>query len=59
MGFHSIDLYPFFIVPSASQLHPPPHGPVTGCTATDSTFNCPRLGFEPGTLDFQDLTKHA
>eukprot|EP00957_Ditylum_brightwellii_P192361 14643451-Ditylum_brightwellii.AAC.1 len=59
MGFCSIDSHPFFIVPSASQLHPPPHSPVTGCTATYSTFNCPLLAFKPGTSDFQDSTKHA
>eukprot|EP00957_Ditylum_brightwellii_P140612 10712233-Ditylum_brightwellii.AAC.1 len=59
MEFCSIDLHPFFIVPSASQLHPPPHGPVTGCTTTDSTFNCPRPGSKPVISDFQDCTKHA
>eukprot|EP00957_Ditylum_brightwellii_P072638 5519182-Ditylum_brightwellii.AAC.1 len=59
MGFHSIDLHPFFIVPSVSQLHPPPHGPVTGHTTMDSTFNCPHPGFQPGILDFRYSTKHA
>eukprot|EP00957_Ditylum_brightwellii_P148897 11336989-Ditylum_brightwellii.AAC.1 len=59
MGFRIIDTHPFFIVPSASQLHPPPHGPVTGRTATDSTFNCPRPRFETGTSDFRDSMKHA
>eukprot|EP00957_Ditylum_brightwellii_P069188 5253904-Ditylum_brightwellii.AAC.1 len=59
MGIHIIDLHSFFIVPSASQLHSPPHGPVTGCIATNSAFNCPHLGFEPSTLYFQDSTKHT
>eukprot|EP00957_Ditylum_brightwellii_P147806 11256286-Ditylum_brightwellii.AAC.1 len=58
-GIHSIDLHSFYIVPLASQLHPPPHGPVMGCTATYSTFNCLCLGFKLGSLDFRDLTKHA
>eukprot|EP00957_Ditylum_brightwellii_P122359 9331496-Ditylum_brightwellii.AAC.1 len=59
MGFHSSDLHPFFIVPSTSQLHPPPHSPVRGREAMDSTFTSPRSGFEPGVSDFQDSTKHA
>eukprot|EP00957_Ditylum_brightwellii_P139744 10649403-Ditylum_brightwellii.AAC.1 len=59
MEFHSIDLHPFFIVPSASQLHPPLHGPVTGQKAMDSIFNCPCLEFKLSSLDFQDSTKHT
>eukprot|EP00957_Ditylum_brightwellii_P034165 2589107-Ditylum_brightwellii.AAC.1 len=59
MGFCSFHFAPPFHSALSIQFHPPPHIPVTGCTATDSTFNHPYLGFEPTVLDFQDSTKYA
>eukprot|EP00957_Ditylum_brightwellii_P086783 6604148-Ditylum_brightwellii.AAC.1 len=59
LGFRSSGLAPLSHSAVSIQLYPPPHGPVTGRTAMEYTFNHPRPGFKPSILDFRDLMKHA
>eukprot|EP00957_Ditylum_brightwellii_P126961 9678936-Ditylum_brightwellii.AAC.1 len=59
LGIPKLRLAPLFHSAISIQLHLPPHDPVNGRTATNSTFNSPHQGFKPGVSDFQDLAKRA